>query len=405
MVSETRQSPRYWIRLRECRRNYLDFINAGWTNNSNSFLLAKFNADHIVRFLTAGRIKQALSDLSIPETTTGTGNSERENERHMDKFYDRIINSIRTQPRDIQKYAFRALSWIGYATRTLTVREVLVAISVEGRQYQLNDSDMFGLEDLLDICGGLVIADGQAVRLVHFSVRNYLDRHQVIPGDTREAYRAIACSTYLSFDTLKERHRIYSSQSLEVLNQSLPFLDYAANNLAFHLSKVEPRQYPDTTSAVMELLEDKGHRRAYSIARDGIPWPLDIPRLNLVCAIGYEDAVRTLLEEGEEDFNAKDLSVGLTPLSWAVLMGHEAVVKRLLDDDGVDRDCKHSSGKTPLSLAVSNRKPEIVRLLLEKGVEVDYSYEEVSQSNYGSTQLYVLICRLSLPSFTTVGCK
>ena len=302
--------------------------------------------------------------------------AERENERRMDKVYDRIVASISMKPRAIKKYAFRALSWVGYATRTLAIQELLVAISVEPKQYQLNDSDMFRFEDLLDICNGLVIADGQDVRLVHFSVRNYLDRKQVIPEDTREMYRAIACSTYLSFDVFREQQ--WDRHALDV------FQGYAASNLAFHLSKVERRHDTDTTNAVMKLLEDEGHMCAYCNANDEFAKPLEIPCLHLACTIGYEDAVRTLLNDSGMDVNADDPTYRQRPLSWAVLMGHEAVVKQLLDGDGVDPDCEGKEGKRPLALAIRLKRTGIVRLLLQKGVEVNFTFREVSQSDYST---------------------
>ena len=303
----------------------------------------------------------------------------------MDETYGRIIGSIRKKPRNIQKYAYRALSWIGYATRTLTIKELLVAISVEANQYHLDDSDMILFEDLLDFCNGLVISDGKAVRLVHFSVRNYLDRHQVIPEDAKETYHAISCSTYLSFDMLKERHRDYSFYDPIDLKTSFPFLDYSANNLTFHLSKVERRYYPETTSAVMKLLEDQGHRRIYCLTNSvtAIAESRDIPRLNLACAIGYEDAVRALLEEGEVDVNAGGLRGGLTPLSWAVFVGHKEVVKRLFGEKKLDWSY---NGSTSLFLAIERRRTGIVRLLLETWAEVDFVYDTVGQSVYSKTQ-------------------
>ena len=351
-------------------------MNACKADSIHRFLLAKFNVDYILQFSMVTEVKQALGDFS-----TSKGGAER----CMDETYGRIIGSIREKPRNIQKYAYRALSWIGYATRTLTIKELLVAISVEASQYHLHDSDMILFEDLLDFCNGLVISDGKAVRLVHFSVRNYLDRRQAIPEDAKEAYHAIACSTYLSFDILKEYHCDGSFKSLTDLRTSFPFLDYAGNNLAFHLSKVERRHYPETTSAVMKLLEGQGHRRIYCGINSDIGGPQDIPRLNLACAIGYEEAVRSLLEEGEVDINAKGPSDGLTSLPWAVVMGHEAVVKLLLREDKLDWSC---NGTALLLMAIENRRTGVVRLLIEKGVEVNFAYDEVGKSSYSGMQHY-----------------
>ena len=237
-------------------RKCLALMDAIKANSWHGFLLARFKVDYIVKFPTAREIKQALGDLSILETMgIDASNPERGNEHRMNEVYDCILGAIREQPPEIQKYTFRALSWIGYATRTLTARELLVAISVEANQHQLDDNDMIGFEDLPDYCNGLVIVDGRVVRLVHFSARNYLDKHQAIPEDAKEAYHAIACSTYLAFDRLKQyNHGLFND---------FPFLKYAANNLTFNLSKVKRRNFPETTSAVMKLLEHKGHRRIY----------------------------------------------------------------------------------------------------------------------------------------------
>ena len=334
------------------------------------FLLARFNVDDILQFGTVTLIERALSNFST---------SKGENERRMDEIYDRIISSIRKKHPSIQNYAYRALSWIGYAARTLTVQELLVAISVEANQYHLDDSNVVGFKDLLDYCNGLLTSDGELVRLVHLSLRNYLDRHHVIPEDAKEMYRAIACSTYLSLDILKECPCDTS------FGNSFPFLDYAANNLAFHLSKVKPEHYPETTRAVLKLLEGQGHRRVYCKINIKIGKPHDIPRLNLACAIGYEDAVKTLLKEGEVDINEKGPRDGLTSLSWAMVMRHEEVVKRLFGEDKLDWNC---NGIMPLLLAMESRGKGMIPLFPEKGIEANFTFGEVSQSGYGKTQLY-----------------
>ena len=176
--------------------------------------------------------------------------------------------------------------------------------------------------------------------------------------------------------------------------------------------------YPETTNAILKLLEDKGHRRAYCKAKTEIGKQLEIPRLNLACAIGYGNVVRNLLREADVDVNARDTTCGLTPLIWAARMGHEAVVKQLLDNcdvdvnakdieggltslswavrmrheavvihllDGgrADRSCKDSSGRTPLSLIIGDHTGKILTLLLEKGAEANFTHIEVSQSDFG----------------------
>ncbi|RMZ91406.1 hypothetical protein DV736_g1357, partial [Chaetothyriales sp. CBS 134916] len=71
---------------------------------------------------------------------------------------------------------------------------------------------------------------------------------------------------------------------------------------------------------------------------------------------------------------------GETPLSWAALQGHEVVVKLLLEK-GAELDSKDEYGETPLSWAALQGHEVVVKLLLEKGAELD------SKSKSGQTPL------------------
>ena len=57
-------------------------------------------------------------------------------------------------------------------------------------------------------------------------------------------------------------------------------------------------------------------------------------------------------------------------LSFATENGHKAVVK-LLFEKGADLDSEDRQGQTPLSLATEKGHEAVVKLLLEKGAELD----------------------------------
>jgi ankyrin repeat protein len=76
-----------------------------------------------------------------------------------------------------------------------------------------------------------------------------------------------------------------------------------------------------------------------------------------------------LLENGH-DPNFKDTN-GRTPLSWAAENGHEAVVKLLLEKGAELESKDNEHGRTPLSWAAENGHEAVVKLLLEKGAELE----------------------------------
>ncbi|KAJ5624425.1 ankyrin repeat-containing protein [Penicillium lagena] len=84
---------------------------------------------------------------------------------------------------------------------------------------------------------------------------------------------------------------------------------------------------------------------------------------------GNEDTVRRCLQMGAK---VELMELGRTPLSLAAEHGHEAVVKLLLETDGVDADSNRGEDRTPLSFAAEYDRWKVVELLLETGrVDVD----------------------------------
>ena len=100
--------------------------------------------------------------------------------------------------------------------------------------------------------------------------------------------------------------------------------------------------------------------------------------------MGHEAVVKQLLENRDVDVNAKDTKTSLTSLSWAVVSRNEAVARHLLNEVKVDQNYKDRKGRAPLSfeIQVGDENKRILPLLLEKGVEVNFSYDVVSRFDY-----------------------
>src|SRR5271170_3505133 len=83
---------------------------------------------------------------------------------------------------------------------------------------------------------------------------------------------------------------------------------------------------------------------------------------------GVHEAANTLIRRGLS-LDLKD-SYSQTPLSWAAEKGHEAVVKLLLEK-GAELETKDKRhGQPPLSWAAEKGHEAVVKLLLEKGAEL-----------------------------------
>jgi ankyrin repeat protein len=81
--------------------------------------------------------------------------------------------------------------------------------------------------------------------------------------------------------------------------------------------------------------------------------------------IGHEGIVRILLERNV-DVNLGDRD-GWPALSWASEKGHDAVVKLLLQAEGIDINSKDDEGRTALSYALPRNKTSTAQLLLTAG--------------------------------------
>ena len=139
--------------------------------------------------------------------------------------------------------------------------------------------------------------------------------------------------------------------------------NYTARNWGHHVS--------GSCQLVTSFLEDEPKVEASSQAllvddtRYSQDFPMQMTGLHVAAFFGVENSVRLLLSSKRTE--ARD-SYGRTSLSWAALEGHEAVVKLLLEK-GADLESKDEGGWTPLSWAAWEDNEAVVKLLIAKGAK------------------------------------
>ena len=368
------------------------------------FLLAQLHMDSLLSKSTPGAIRLALQNL--PRGIKG-----------LDTMYEQAMKRIDGQEEDFRELAKQVLSWVTHAKRPLTTVELQHALAVRDGAVELDEDFVPEVEDLVSVCAGLIIVDEQSdiIRWVHYTTQEYFERTWTLWVPHVQVSIASVCLSYLSFRTF-ETGFCPTDEEFEARLQLNPLYSYAARNWGHHacaaLTKVE--------QLILDLLESEakvsGSGQAMVATRDYYGYSQRVPRqmtgehlaayfglTGVITALlknkhdpdvkdtydqtpllwaaiqGHEAVVKLLLEKGAE-LESKDNINGRTPLSWAAIQGHEAVVKLLLEK-GAQLESKDDFGQTPLSWAAENGHEAVVKLLLEKGAQLE------SKDDVGRTPL------------------
>jgi ankyrin repeat protein len=92
------------------------------------------------------------------------------------------------------------------------------------------------------------------------------------------------------------------------------------------------------------------------------------PIFALACFFGHLDTARYLADQGANIHAAATNGTGYNALTAAVTAGHTEIVKFLLER-GLDSNYRYGPGYTPLLTAAANGHLEIVKLLLTHGAD------------------------------------
>jgi len=334
----------------------------------------------------------------------------------LDDAYNKATKQIDEQLPGDCLLAKRAISWITYAQRPLTTNELCHAVSIEHGDKALDSDDIYNVEGVISVCAGLVAVDEESnvIRLVHSTTQEYFERELLKwnPGAQEEI--AIACLTYLSFDTFRSG----SCASDEAFEQRLvkhAFFNYSARYWSKHVRPVQnrishlvlgflydkalvdstaqgaltpkykfkgySRRFPNRTSGLhlaaryglLHLIEGmlRGGKHGKGNIVDILKDDYGRTPLSLAAEEGHEAIVRLLVERDDVEGDSKDKD-DRTPLWWAAARGHAGVVRLLLESKKVNVDSKDLDGRTPLSWAMQHMHEAVVRLLLRSGmIDID----------------------------------
>lgn len=172
-----------------------------------------------------------------------------------------------------------------------------MAVSVKQDRTAFDEQDFPDKKTLIDVCAGLVTIDdtSNTVRLAHYTVQEYLLSYLILPDDA-DFELAMVCTTFLSFDVFSQG----ACDTFESRRSLYPFLDYAAENLGFHLKACDETL---TTGIVHKFLGGIGNISSYlqayfSSQKSRFTWgyPEGRASLHIAAFLGHCSVTRLLLD-------------------------------------------------------------------------------------------------------------
>jgi ankyrin repeat protein len=330
-----------------------------------------------IRFLLARLHVDSLCDKPTKKAVKSTLKSLPKGSAAIYKAYDDAIERIKNQLPGEYELAKKTISWITYAKRQLTTKEISHALAVEAGESELDEDNIPDTEHMISVCAGLVVVDEESdiIRLVHYTTQEYFEYVREAWNPKAQEEIASTCLTYLSFHTFDTGY-CYSEEDLSCKITQNPFLEYAAKYWGNHAFAVQPtieklalpflRSMNQVTCSTQVMLVTSSVGYEYKYDQN---IPMEVTGIHLAAFLGMEYLLQELTHGDGNDvcmnIEARD-SHGRTPLSWAAASGHEAVVKLLVERDDVVADAKDKYGRTPLWWAAASGHEAVVKLLVER---------------------------------------
>ncbi|KAB5563286.1 ankyrin repeat-containing domain protein, partial [Coniochaeta sp. 2T2.1] len=333
------------------------------------FLLSRLHMDALASQPSVGHLKKALKEL--PKGLSG-----------LDQTYENALQRITNQAPEQRVLAEKVLSWIYRAKRALSTAELQHAVAVDSDMDEL-DQDFLPDVELLDaLCAGLVTVDKEAdvVRLVHYTTREFFERHVFLQGASQLLART--CLAYISLDSLS--YGVCGSRAeFDERLSKYELLTYAVTYWGEHL-----RDHVTTSTGNDNSLSDIALRflrnpeligaaaqvllivEEVQITMRRIWLPPNMEGLHLAAYLGLHFLIDRLVANGPPPTVCD--AGGLTPLAWAAVKGKFATSRSLLMHMDLDSiNMPDNSGRTPVSHALMGGYQRVATLLLIYGADAN----------------------------------
>ncbi|KAI5779969.1 hypothetical protein DFH27DRAFT_584918 [Peziza echinospora] len=344
-----------------------EILEAIINQSQGMFLLPAFHIRMVLDHLTKAKRRKALTELPSD----------------LYSAFAATISRIKCLSPHAAEIGMNALTWVHYAERELIVAELQEALAVEPGDTNIDRDNRLPLNTILECCLGLVIVNEETstVRLVHYSLEEYLIKHHRSIFPKGQGYIAELCLTYLNFEaftyhSLKENplcEEPIGNSAIEMFGQS-GITDYTKhtpyNSMRFALLEYAVLYWGVHAREDPEFKESVCKSAIKFITQPEVTFGEILFQISYWAMISKDDS-RTLLP------NTVHIEVDdwRSPRFCRVNMIAAFGLVPLFHDKSVDINEKTRYGRTPLMIACSSGHTELVELLLNRP-EVDINYQD-----------------------------
>ncbi|KAI9807287.1 MAG: hypothetical protein M1833_000030 [Piccolia ochrophora] len=159
----------------------------------------------------------ALQIQAILDQTSRTQirNALKRMPKTLESVFEETLQRMQRQPESRATLGKKTLMWISHAKRLLLVEELRQALAVNLEDDQFDSDNSPTAKRIVDSCLGLVTINEEdaTVRLVHYSVQEYLIQQRQILFDLGDQIIAKTCLAFLSFEIFEENKTLIPADS------------------------------------------------------------------------------------------------------------------------------------------------------------------------------------------------
>lgn len=323
------------------------------------FLLTQLHVDFLIQQCTLEDFESGVKTLP----------------KDLSQVYDGALQRIRDQNEKKFGFAIKAMGWLVFAKRPLTIAELQHAVATKPGSVDIKDHTI-SEEVLITCCAGLVVVDTgmknpssgtRTARLAHYTVEKYIEENASKHYKGFQSEMTETCLTYLSFETFSTV--IDGKAEFAQRKKRYPLLSYAADHWGHHMSSgVKSKVYQLAAYFLSEPAKVENAFKAMSDTR--CAREVGVGPLHVAAYFGLGNLSRKLIEKRRVLNLGTCTSRKETALHWAAFYQHNGPLEVLVER-GADLNAMDQAGATALHLSVMNENTDAVQTLLSSGRYVD----------------------------------